>query len=60
MIEDIITFYNGLPAYGKFVIIALLVGSGLSFLKKLIKIAILLAVLAILVVIFFKILQYQP
>lgn len=60
MIEDIVTFYNELPSYGKFVIITLLVGSGLSFLKKLIKIAILLAVLAILVVIFFKILQYQP
>lgn len=57
MIDEIILFYSQLPVYGKIIIIFLLVGSGFSLLKKLIKVAILLAVLAILVVLFFKLLE---
>lgn len=56
MIDDIIMFYTQLPLFGKIIIILILIGSGFSLLKNLVKLAIMLVILAILVSIFFKIL----
>lgn len=57
MIDDIIMFYTQLPLFGKVIIILLLLGSGFSLLKNLVKLAILLVIFAILVLLFFKILD---
>ena len=57
MIDDIVMFYTQLPLFGKVLIILILLGSGFSLLKNLVKLAIMLVLLAILVLLFFKILN---
>jgi hypothetical protein len=57
MIDDIVMFYTQLPLFGKIIIILILIGSGFSLLKNLVKLAIMLVILAILVSLLFKILD---
>jgi len=54
MIEFIINYYYSLPDFGKIIFILLGFGLLLSIIKKLLKIAILFAILIILTIIIFK------
>ena len=54
--HEIMTFFYGLPSYGKIIIISILIVIIFALLKKFIKFAIYLALLTILLIVIFKLL----
>ena len=57
MIDDVVIFFNQLPMYAKITLGFMVVGLFFSIIKKVLKVAILFAILIILILIIFKLIS---